>query len=97
MPSSHVVVTAEMLNNAASVACSGPSLDLSLVGSSRLLNWVVQMTERAERHLARAAESEAGIGRMAIDGQSHFVNDAAGGGSRAAEAARSVRAQAERR
>ena len=95
MPSSHVVVTAEMLNNAASVACPGPSLDLSLVGSSRLLNWVVQMTERAERHLARAAESEAGIGRMAIDGQ--FVNDAAGGGSRAAEAARSVRAQAERR
>jgi hypothetical protein len=55
------------------------------------------MTERAERHLARAAESEAGIGRMAIDGQSQFVNDAAGGGSRAAEAARSVRAQAERR
>jgi hypothetical protein len=97
MPSSHVVVTAEMLNNAASVACPRPSSDLSPVGSSRLLNWVVQMTERAERHLARAAEADAVIRRMAIDGQSHFVNDAAAGGSRAVEAARSVRAQAERR
>ncbi len=97
MPSSNVVVTAEMLNNVASVTCPRPSSDLSPVGSSRLLNWVVQMTERAERHLARVAEAEARALRVVIDSQDRFVSDAAGGGSRSVEAARSLRAQADRR
>lgn len=97
MPSSNVLVTAEMLSNVASVTRPRPSKDLSPVGSSRLLNWVVQMTERAERHLAHAAEADTQLHGMVIDGQSHFASDAAGGGSRAIEAARSRRAQAGRR
>ena len=55
------------------------------------------MTERAERRLARAAEAQAETRRMIGDGRSCFANDAAGGGSRAIEAARSLRAQAARR
>jgi hypothetical protein len=96
MPSSNVLVTAEMLSNVPSVTRPRPSKDLSPVGSSRLLNWVVQMTERAERHLARAAEADTRLYSMVIDGQSHFASDASGGGSRAIEAARSLRAQADR-
>jgi hypothetical protein len=97
MPSSNVLVTAEMLSNVTSVTRPRPSTDLSPVGSSRLLNWVVQMTERAERHLANTAEADVHLRSMVIDGQSHFASDAAGGGSRAIEAARSLRAQADRR
>lgn len=97
MPSSNVLVTAEMLSNVASVTCPRPSKDFSPVGSSRLLNWVVQMTERAERHLAHVAEADIHLHSMVIDSQSHFASDAAGGGSRAIEAARSRRAQAGRR
>jgi len=97
MPSSNVLVTAEMLSNVASVTRPRPSIDVSPVGSSRLLNWVVQMTERAERHLARTAEADPHLHSMVIDGQAHFAGDAAGGGSRAIEAARSLRAQAGRR
>jgi hypothetical protein len=55
------------------------------------------MTERAERHLARTVEADAHLRSMVIDGQSHFASDGAGGGSRAIEAARSLRAQAGRR
>jgi hypothetical protein len=55
------------------------------------------MTERAERRLARAAEAQAEIRCLVIDGQRHFVNDAAGGGCRAVAAARSVRTQAGQR
>ncbi len=97
MPSSNVLVTAEMLSNVASVTCPRSTADLSPVGSSRLLNWVVQMTERAERHLARTAETDPHLHSMVIDGQDHFASDAAGGGSRAIGAARSLRAQAGRR
>ena len=97
MTHSHVVVTAEMLSSAASVACPRPSSGFPTVGASRLLNWLVQMTERAERRLARAAEAQAETRRMIADGRSCFANDAAGGGSRAIEAARSLRAQAARR
>ena len=97
MPSSNVLVTAEMLSNVASVTRPRPKRELSPVGSSRLLNWVVQMTERAERLLARSAEADPHLQSMVTDEQSHFASDAAGGGSRAIEAARSLRKQADRR
>jgi hypothetical protein len=96
MPSSNVLVTAEMMSSVASVTRPRLTADISPVGSSRLLNWVVQMTERAERLLARGAEADAHLYRMVIDGKSQFASDAAGGGSRAIEAARSLRAQADR-
>jgi hypothetical protein len=68
------------------------STDRRSDSSSRLLNWVVALTERAQRHLARAAEAEAAATGMALESQTRFVNDAAGGGSRSIEAARSLRA-----
>lgn len=90
MPSDHGVSTAELLTNAHSIACpSLPSIHGSK-GASRLLNWVVALTEMAQRHLARAAGADVLVGGMVIDPQGRFCNDAAGGGQRAAEAARSL-------
>ncbi len=94
MTSSHFLGTAEVLNNGTSVPCPRPSSELTPTISSRLLNRLVALTERAQRHLALAAEAQTLFGGMDIAGPSCFVNDAAGGGSRSVEAARSLRAQA---
>ena len=91
MPSDHAVSTAELITNSQSIAC--PRLTSNrLSGSSKLVDWVVALTERAQRHLARAAEAEAAATGMALESQPGFVNDAAGGGSRSIQAARSLRA-----
>ena len=94
MTSSHFLGTAEVLNTGTSVPCPRPSSELTPTISSRLLNRLVALTERAQRHLALAAEAQARFGGMNIAGPSCFVNDAAGGGSRSVEAARSLPAQA---
>ena len=96
MPSDHAVSTAELITNAQSIACRGltsnrTSADRTSDGSSRLLNWVVALTERAQRHLARAAEAEAAATGTSLESRERFVNDAAGGGLRSIEAARSLR------
>ena len=93
MPNSHAVGTAEMLGHPASIADSRLTPRTG-EGSSLLLNWVVALTERAEGYLARMAQAEAHCFRMVIEGQEPFFNDAAGGGSRCAQAAASRRAQA---
>jgi cell division inhibitor SulA len=102
MPTDHAVSTAELISNTQSIACPRITFDRTSVdrtsaartsgGSSRLLNWVVALTERAQCRLARAAEAEAAATGMALDSETRFVNDAAGGGSRSIEAARSLRA-----
>jgi len=93
MPNSHAIGTTEMLSHPASIADSGLP-PRTAEGSSLLSNWVVRLTERAQGYLARVAEAEAGCLRVAIEDQGQFFNDAAGGGSRCAQAARSHRAQA---
>src|SRR2546430_11639253 len=92
MTSSHFLGTAEALNNGTSVACSRPSSELTPTTSSRLLNRLVALTERAQRHLALAAEAQARFGGMEIAGPGCFINDAAGGGSPSVAAAPSPRA-----
>jgi hypothetical protein len=92
MPSDHVVSTAELITNPQSIACPRLTSDRGSQGSSRLLNWVVDLTERAQRHMARAAAAEASVTGIALGSEfeSRFVCDAAGGGLRAAEAAWSL-------
>jgi len=92
MPSDQAVSTAELLQDAQSIACPRITSDRASEGSSRLLNWLVALTERAQRHLARAAEAEAAATGIALECCDRFANDAAGGGSRAIEAARYLRA-----
>jgi hypothetical protein len=59
--------------------------------AARLLGWIVGATALAQHHLARVEQAQARAGAQ-CDDASRFVCDAAGGGSRAAEAARSLRA-----
>jgi len=94
MPSDHVGVTAELLTNDTSVAYPRLRLNLGSTGSSRLLDWVVGLTEWAQRHLAAAAQAEVGASGLPLEAQSRFANDAAGGGFRSLEAARALRAPA---
>ena len=54
---------------------------------------VVHVRQAQDREVL-AAEAQARFGGMEIAGPGCFVNDAAGGGSRSVEAARSLRAQA---
>ena len=93
MPNSHAVGTADMLGHPASIVDSRLAPRTG-EGSSLLLNWVVGLTERAEGYLARMAQAEARCLRVVIESQGPFLNDAAGGGSRCAQAAASRRAQA---
>jgi hypothetical protein len=97
MSNSRVMSTAELLNDVAPLADSRLLPYSPGAGSSRLLNWIVALTERAQRHLERVAQAEAQFVRPASEGQSRFVNDAAGGGFRALEAAGGARTQAEPR
>jgi hypothetical protein len=92
MPRDHVVSTAELITNGQSIACPRLTSDLCSQGSSRLLDWIVALTERAQRQLAQAAEAEASVTGIALESLGQFANDAAGGGSRSIEAARSLRA-----
>lgn len=94
MPSENVVSTAELLTDPQSIACPGLTSRRSSEGSSRVVNWLVALTERAQRYLAQAAEADALAGGVAIERQPGFANDALGGAFRSIEAARSVRAQA---
>ncbi|HEX4584392.1 MAG TPA: hypothetical protein VH183_06155 [Burkholderiaceae bacterium] len=73
----------------------GSSLGLTRApaGSFPLLERLVALTVRAERFLARCAEAEAHAGCGPFEGSDRFINDAAGGAFRSAEAARSLRAQ----
>lgn len=58
--------------------------------STRLGDWTVALTERAQDHLARCAIADARDGGVSFQGQTRFLGDAAGGGSRGAEAALSL-------
>jgi hypothetical protein len=66
-------------------------------GFAWLLDWIVDATDSAQRHQARVAQAHARAGGRLFDHADRFVSDAAGGGSRAAEAARALRAQRIRR
>jgi hypothetical protein len=92
MPSDHAVSTAELITNGQAIACPRLTSDFGSQGSSRLLNWIVALTERAQRQLARAAEAEAAATGIGLESVGQFANDAAGGGSRSIEAARCLRA-----
>jgi hypothetical protein len=86
------ITTAEAGVDAAPVAHSnGPSFSLNTL-AVRLLDWIVDATESAQRHQARIAQAHARSGGRLFDDAGRFLSDAAGGGSRAAEAARSLRA-----
>jgi hypothetical protein len=58
------------------------------------LGWIVRLTEAAQNRLARAALAQQLAGAPWPQSGS-FSNDAAGGGCRATEAARSLRGRAE--
>ena len=88
MTSLQVVSTAQMLGNAPPIAGSSPSVQAVPAGSFRLLDWLVDLTEAAERLLARCA------GAGPADAPVGFANDATGGGSRCVAAARSLHARA---
>lgn len=91
------ITTAEAGVDATLVAHSnGPSFSLNAL-AVRLLDWIVDATESAQRHQARIAQAHARAGGRLFDDADRFLGDAAGGGSRAAEAARSLRAQRIRR
>jgi hypothetical protein len=60
--------------------------------STRLGAWIVALTERAQHQLARSAIADARDGGLSFQGQTRFLGDAAGGGSRRTEAARSLAA-----
>ena len=86
------ITTAEAGVDARLVAHSTePSFSLNAL-AVRLLDWIVDATESAQRHQARIAQAHARAGGRLFDDADRFVSDAAGGGSRAAEAARSLRA-----
>jgi hypothetical protein len=92
MPSDHVVSTAELLTDSQSIACPGLTSEHYSERSSRLLSWVVALTERTQRYLARAAEADARASGVAIERLGGFANDVAAAGFRSAEAARGLRA-----
>jgi len=93
MTSLQVVSTAQMLGNPAPIADSSQSVQAVPAGSSRLLDWLVDLTEAAERLLARCATAERPFGGHPVGDPVSFANDVAGGGSRRLAAARSQRAQ----
>jgi hypothetical protein len=99
MANLQIMGTAEMLSVSDTAHAAGSSLGLTQTpaGSFPGLEWLVRLTERAERVLARCADAEARFGGESFDDQDRFVNDAAGGGIRSAEAARSLRAPGDRR
>jgi len=70
---------------------NAPSFSLT-ARAVRLLDWIVEATESAQRHQARIAQADARAGGRLFDEADRFLSDAAGGGFRAAEAARSLRA-----
>jgi hypothetical protein len=60
--------------------------------STRLGAWIVALTERAQHQLARSAIADARDGGLSLQGQTRFLGEAAGGGSRRIEAALSLTA-----
>jgi hypothetical protein len=83
-----------MIRHGAAVADSDPGFRKGWASSSWLLECLVDMTERAQRLLARCAEAEARHGADPFADEFRFTSDVTGGGSRCAEAARSLRASA---
>jgi len=87
-----IASTAQALDGAASIARFRTLLKRTRSHSTRLLEWIVALTEAAQRQLARAAQAEARDSGRPLQGPGRFVGDAAGGGSRRVEAALSLRA-----
>jgi hypothetical protein len=77
---------------------SGSALHPSDAPSARFdpLGWLVNLTEAAQLRLTRAALAQGLVTADSAD-SSRFSNDAAGGGSRAIEAALCMRGRAELR
>jgi hypothetical protein len=96
MSSLQIVSTAPVLGHTARLAGSGSSLETGTRASFKPLEWLIDLTEFAQRVLARSAQAEALVGGRSLDDASRFVSDAAGGGCRSFEAARALRAHADR-
>jgi hypothetical protein len=86
-----IASTAEALDGSSSIARFRIYLRRARFQSTRPLEWIVALTETAQRHLARAAEAEARLAGRRVGAADRFVGDAAGGGSRRVEAALSLR------
>ena len=91
MSSLPIANTVHTLNGDASLTGFRPPRGFARTLWTRLLDAIVALTERAERHLQRAAQAEAMDGAPGLDSQARFRSDAAGGGSRRAEVALGLR------
>ena len=94
MSSVPIAGTAEVLRGATPATIASLSPGRTRAAVAALTDWLVRLTERAHRHMARAALADAlRSGALPLDA-GRFLTDASGGGSRGAEAARALRAPA---
>ena len=94
MSSVPIASTAEVLRGATSATITNLSPGRTRAALAAAADWLVRLTERTHRYMARAAEADAlQNGALALDA-GRFLTDASGGGSRGAEAASALRASA---
>ena len=90
MSSFSVANTAQALSDAAPLPRLRLRIRRARPHPMLLLDGIVAWTEAAQRHLARSAAADARAGGLCLESPDRFVSDAAGGGSRCIEAARSL-------
>ena len=94
MSSIPIASTSEVLRGATSATVVDLSPGRTRTALAALADWLVRLTDRAHRHMARAALADAAQRGAFAPEAGRFLTDASGGGSRGAEAARALRAPA---